>query len=271
MIFNCPNCASSLHKSESVWGCSNRHTFDIAKEGYVNLLVPTKGQSKVAGDSTAMTQARRAIHHAGLYEPLAATLCDIAEEHLHSKTNILDIGCGEGYYSRYFQQRMPEHNYQGIDISKTAIKTASKQSTQIQFAVASSFHMPITPGSVDFAMRIFAPCADTELHRTLSDKAHYLEVGPAANHLWELKQALYDEPKPHAAHRVTLDNFGLVQQGQCHYAFLLDNNQLSNLIAATPFAHKGHREKRATLLQQKEIEVTMAFEWRLFMKQTITR
>lgn len=267
MIFHCPHCSAPLQQSASVWTCINQHSFDIAKEGYVNLLVPTKGQSKVAGDSAEMIQARRAIHEAGLYQPLAATLSDIICEHIHKPTNVLDIGSGEGYYSRYFQEQIPTHKYYGIDISKTAIRTASKQNSTIQYAVASAFRMPVESGSVGLATRIFAPSDDAELLRVLSNEGQYLEVGPAPRHLWELREALYDAPTPHAPHRVALVGFDLVQQGQCHYPFDLRNNQLQQLIAATPFAHKGHREKRAALLQRDQLTVTMAFEWRLFKKQ----
>jgi 23S rRNA (guanine745-N1)-methyltransferase len=266
MIFHCPHCSAPLQQSASVWTCIDQHSFDIAKEGYINLLVPTKGQSKVAGDSANMIQARRAIHEAGLYQPLAATLSDIIYEPIRKPTAILDIGCGEGYYSRYFHEQMSAHEYYGIDISKAAIKTAAKQNPAIQYAVASAFRVPVKSASVGLATRIFAPSDDAELHRVLSHEGYYLEVGPALRHLWELREALYDDPIPHAPHRVALDRFDLVQQGECHYSFDLNNDQLQHLIAATPFAHKGHREKRALLLQQDHIKVTMAFEWRLFQK-----
>lgn len=267
MIFVCPNCHGNLALRNLHVRCESGHAFDIAKEGYVNLLVPSKGQSKIAGDSAEMIQARRAIHEAGLYEHLATTLCELTNRHIGSEpTNILDIGCGEGYYSRYFQERMPAHQYYGIDISKAAIKTAAKQSQTIHFAVASAFRIPVEDASVGLATRVFAPSNDSEVHRVLANDGYYLEVGPAPRHLWELREALYDEPKAHEAHRIALDRFDLVQQGQCHYPFELDNAQLNNVIAATPFAHKGHREKRALLLQQEQLTVTMAFEWRLFKK-----
>ena len=267
MIFSCPHCFEPLRPTNCAWDCENQHSFDIAKEGYVNLFVPTKGQSKIAGDSADMIQARRTIHEAGLYEPLAATLCDVISEHIRKPTSVLDIGCGEGYYSRYFQERIPTHGYYGIDISKAAIKTASKQNSTIQYAVASAFRMPVESGSVGLATRIFAPSDDAELLRVLSNEGQYLEVGPAPRHLWELREALYDAPTPHAPHRVALDGFDLVQHGQCHYPFDLRNDQLQQLIAATPFAHKGHREKRNSLLERNQLTVTMAFEWRLFKKQ----
>jgi len=266
MIFYCPHCFEPLQIAKSAWGCANQHSFDIAKEGYVNLLVPTKGQSKVSGDSAEMIQARRAIHEAGLYEPLAATLCDAVHERMQKPTNVLDIGCGEGYYSRYFQGRMPSNQYCGIDISKAAVRTAAKQSTSIQYAVASAFRIPVESASVGLATRVFAPSDDAELHRILSSHGYYLEVGPGPRHLWELREVLYDAPTPHAPHRVALDGFDLVQQGQCHYPSDLNKDQLQQLIAATPFAHKGHREKRALLLQRDRLMVNMAFEWRLFKK-----
>lgn len=266
MILACPNCQATLTRHNRHWSCDSGHLFDIAKEGYLNLLVATKGQSKVAGDSAEMIQARRTIHNAGLYEPLAAALCDIIQDHSPSAVKVLDVGCGEGYYSRYFQDRMPAKQYYGIDISKAAIKTAAKQSTDIQYVVASAFRLPIRTKSVALVSRIFAPSDDAEIERILTSGGYYLEVGPSAAHLIELKAALYDSPKLHAAHRTSIQGFDLVERGQCQYPCVLSNDLLTALVNATPFAYKGHREKRAKLLTQSEIEITMAFEWRLFNK-----
>ena len=98
----------------------------------------------------------------------------------------------------------------------------------------------------------------------LRNGGHYLEVGPARRHLWQLKAALYDQPREHGELRRSIEGCTLAQDGEVYYDKQLNNAQLQALVAATPFAFGGHREKKAELLEQTTFSVTMAFSWRLF-------
>jgi len=98
----------------------------------------------------------------------------------------------------------------------------------------------------------------------LKNGGHYLEVGPAGGHLWQLKAALYDQPREHDELRRSIEGWSLTQDGEVCYEKQLNNPQLQALVAATPLAFGGHREKKAELLKQTTFNVTMAFSWRLF-------
>ena len=94
----CPVCGLQLTRGEREYLCENRHSFDIARQGYVNLLTVQQKRSLHPGDTREQVLSRRAFLDAGFYEPIARTLCDTAAE-LDVAGPVLDVGCGEGYYS----------------------------------------------------------------------------------------------------------------------------------------------------------------------------
>ncbi len=141
MPFSCPLCHAPLSRHERAFICPQRHQFDIAKEGYVNLLPVQHKRSRDPGDNAEMMQARRAFLDAGHYQPLRDTICSLFEETLPAEaTALLDIGCGEGYYTQAFAGVGRARGAQtvGLDVSKAAIRAAAKRYPQVMFCVASS-------------------------------------------------------------------------------------------------------------------------------------
>jgi len=67
-ILICPNCKSALHRSDKVLICENGHSFDVAKEGYVNLLLANRKKSLNPGDNKIMMNAREAFLSIGFYD-----------------------------------------------------------------------------------------------------------------------------------------------------------------------------------------------------------
>jgi 23S rRNA (guanine745-N1)-methyltransferase len=100
MSYSCPLCHAPLERRDNSFICPQRHQFDLAKEGYVNLLPVQFKRSRDPGDSAEMMQARRAFLDAGHYQPLRDAIC--AYLHTFAPTDLLDIGCGEGYYTHAF-------------------------------------------------------------------------------------------------------------------------------------------------------------------------
>ena len=263
MVWICPICELGLEKNPKGWSCDNQHSFDQAKEGYVNLLPAHQKRSKNPGDNLEMVLGRRAIHEAHLYQPLAEALANAVADRERIST-LLDIGSGEGYYGGLIARSVPEITVYGIDISKSAVKLAAKKYRNHNFAVAGARHLPVATSSIDLALCIFSPSTDHEVARVLKNGGHYLEVGPAPRHLWQLKKALYDQPREHNELRRSIEGSTLAQDGEVCYDKQLNNAQLQALVAATPLAFGGHREKKAELLEQTTFSVTMAFSWRLF-------
>ena len=185
---------------------------------------------------------------------------------LKSGDVVLDLGCGEGYYCNTIKQALPDSQVCGVDISKAAIRLAAKNYPEIRFAVASTFALPLPTHTQDMVVRIFAPSDDGELTRVLKAGGCYLEVTPAPTHLWALREALYDTPRKHAPSREQVAGLELIRSTTAAYEMDLQQGLLRDLIAMTPFAHRGHREKREQLLARERMNVTMAFTLRLFQK-----
>lgn len=192
----CPLCQQPLSAINNGLQCAARHQFDRAREGYVNLLPVQQKKSKNPGDNPAMIEARRRFLHAGHYQPLAAAIANLLP--LASGQTLLDIGCGEGYYSQYVEQQVKGLQLIGIDISKAAIKAAAKLSPMQQWAVASAYQLPLPNACIDVMLRVYAPSLDSELQRVLKPMGYLLTVTPAPDHLLQFKQRVYQEVRLHS-------------------------------------------------------------------------
>ena len=264
-MWACPHCSEALQLNASgdAWACANNHQFDCAREGYVNLLPANRKRSLHPGDSPEMMAARRRVHQADIYRPLADAIENVLSP-LVPVTNMLDLGCGEGYYSAAVQRAQPQALLYGVDIAKPAVRMASKQHNRARFAVASAYQLPLLDDSQDVVLRVFAPSDDSEVRRVLTSQGWYLEVTPAPRHLWELREQLYSTPRAHSEARTCMPGMELRQQADVSYQVALDQAMLRDVVAMTPFAHRGHREKRAQLLQSSGLTVQMAFSLCLF-------
>lgn len=263
-MWTCPICLQALQKlgDENCWACVDGHRFDIAREGYVNLLPAQHKRSKQPGDSKEMLMARRRFHDADLYHPLAEAIAERATE--SAAHSVLDIGCGEGYYGQRILESSDSVALFGIDIAKSGVRLAAKRFPSAQFAVASSARLPLADNSMDFAFQVFAPVSDSELRRVCKTGGHYLEAGPVGQHLLELKQALYDEVRPYSAAPRSIDGTELESEQTVAFRHTLKREQIADLIQMTPFAFGGHREKREALLQQESLEIGFEFKLRQF-------
>ena len=168
-LFRCPVCGGPLDREERVYRCADRHSYDIAKEGYTYLLPPNQKHSADPGDDKAMSAARRDFLSKEYYMPLLNTLCSrilpLAGEH----PVILDAGCGEGYYTAGIRAALTAAGktpaIAGIDISKSILRLAAKREKQVEFAVASCYHLPFADETADLLLDCFSPLAIDEFRR----------------------------------------------------------------------------------------------------------
>ena len=215
-----------------------------------------------------MMAARRRVHQADIYRPLADAI-EQALSPLAPVTNMLDLGCGEGYYCEALQRAQPLAQLYGVDISRPAVRMASKQHRQARYAVASAFELPLLDDSQDIVLRVFAPSDDAQLLRIMATQGCYLEVTPAPRHLWELRERLYATPRAHEAARTGIPGMRLQQQADVTFQLDLDQSLLRDVVAMTPFAHRGRREKREQLLRLHSLAVQMAFTLCLFQAEPV--
>ena len=261
----CPICQAALQRQASSLVCESRHSFDIAKEGYVNLLPPNKKRTAEPGDSGSMVAARREIHNAALYRPLADRLCTLVSSHA-PEGEVLDIGCGEGYYDGHINTQLPHLRLHGIDIAKPAVRSAAKKYQSNSYAVASSNALPLPAQSIDLCFSIFAPTNSDELSRVLKDGGAYIEVGPGPSHLYQLREALYPSAREHKPLRTEIAGLRLVDSGDLEYLNDLTAPLIRAIIDATPMAHRGDPNMKSSMLARPSMQLTFAFSWRLYQK-----
>ena len=226
-MYLCPLCQQPLNLSDRQYQCTNRHSFDVAREGYVNLLPVQQKNSKDPGDNKDMMQARRDFLHAGWYAPLAQAVVDTLIP--LAPANLLDLGCGEGYYSGKLKQALPQAQFYGVDISKAAIKFAAKANHNINFSVASAYQLPFADNSFDAIVRIYAPSKAEELARLVKAGGHLVTVTPGPAHLLEIKQAIYEQVRLHDDAITSIAGF--VHQHRQRLQFSLQFTQPAQLLA----------------------------------------
>ena len=190
-FFACPFCQQALFLSENSLKCKNKHSFDLAKLGYVNLAPQVK-QSKAYDKSNF--QNRQLILEAGFYQPILKKLLEILSS-LPQHGNLLDIGCGEGYYARNLQAQLPDKHIYAFDLSKESIQLAAKSdhSLTVNWFVGDLAHIPIQDASMDMILDIFSPANYQEVQRVLQKNGLLIKVIPSSQHLQEIRSIVAEQ------------------------------------------------------------------------------
>lgn len=188
--FACPICQEALDLVQQSLTCPNRHSFDLAKFGYVNLAPQVKPSKDYDKESF---QNRQLVLENGFYDHILTTLSECLSP-LDHPSNILDIGCGEGYYSRNLQERYPDHSFYAFDLSKESIQLAAKsdQEWKVKWFVGDLAHLPLLDQSMDLLLDIFSPANYQEFKRVLAPDGRLIKVIPTATHLQEIRQKVKD-------------------------------------------------------------------------------
>ncbi len=181
MLFACPHCSLALERTNSGAQCVNGHSFDRAREGYLNLLVGGRiAPSTESGDTKESLAARRRFLSGGWYSPVAEALGEAIGT---VDGTVLDSGCGEGYYLSHVSATQKY----GLDISKRAVQMASKLLPHANFVVASAYRLPVLDKSCDVVFSVFAPRPIGEFERVVREGGSWVTVAPGPNHLKEMR------------------------------------------------------------------------------------
>lgn len=251
----CPICHEPLVHEGRIFRCKNGHSFDQARQGYVNL----SRKQKASGDNAEMVKARTAFLESGLYDFLQEDVQALLKT-LHPKT-YLDLGCGEGYYTRRFAQEAREAY--GIDLSIPAIAHTAGQDKKTQYIVGSIYDLPFDDESMDVLTSIFTPIPSQEAARVLKKDGMLITVTPGKMHHYELKEVLYptvrlnDELKE-------LEGYELVEQKEISRVQHVDD--VKALLDMTPYRYKTSKEGLAKIDALRDgLDVTFDFlisQWR---------
>ncbi len=290
-LFNCPICQSPLIVSNKTWQCrgitsdnQRQHCFDVARQGYVNLLPVQQKKSKHPGDSHQSIMARQRFLQTGFYQSLQQRICELIQNHLTVKGRWLDIGCGEGYYTQAMANIDTIEQLIAIDISKSAVSELAKVSKQQQMLwsqhleqqtsleqqtnsekptgasvyplVASASKLPLNNQSVQGISSIFSPIFSKEIAHVLAKQGILLLAKPDIGHLASMRAGLFDEVREHNSDKFLQDleteGLQLIYKDKLFYEFMLNQTQLADLLTMTPYSYRAKAEKRQALLTQTE-------------------
>lgn len=230
------------------------------------MLLPNKKNSKAPGDNEQMVKARHEFLQKGYYKSLADKLADTVGKYAELNSRILDAGCGCGYYLRTIKEKA-KGNYFGVDISKSAVKLASKLDKTSNYAVASVFDLPFEDNFFDVIACVFSPHAFAEYHRVLKDNGKLIVVFPAEKHLYELKEILYKSATIDNNKTLESELFLSVDCQQISNLIKLENNaDLVSLFQMTPYFYTTPQSAVEELKTVDSLQVTVSFNVEIFKK-----
>lgn len=268
--FICPVCMEPLERTEKIYRCANCHCYDISKSGYINLLMSQKSGNH--GDDKVMVHARRDFLEKGYYNALRDIISDTVRKYSKDGCTIIDAGCGECFYTSAIASGLCESGINAeilaIDISKNALACAKSRGTGISRAVASIFHIPVQDQSCDIIVNVFAPFCREEFIRILKPGGVYIQIIPLEEHLWELKQAVYDRPYKNAVQDYFIDGFELIKSSEIRRKIYLDSNaDIKNLFMMTPYYYKTSEKDFHKLDSISSMNVSTEFAVLAFRKK----
>lgn len=279
-LLACPLCSAHFTRQQTTLVCANSHAFDIAREGYVNLL-----RKKLPGDTKEMLLARRTFFDQGYYQPVSDTINALVAAYAPSSLQnseglshlrILDAGCGEGYYLDRLRTYLSASDQPtlclGIDISKDGIRLAARRYPESRFLVANlKERLVLQDATIQVMLNIFSPRNAEEYARVLSSDALLLVVIPGPTHLHQLRSTLHllniEESKEQHVIEQFSPQFSLLTTQTLSYTLRLQQPEISWLVMMTPNYWHLSPESRAALEQLETIQATVEMTFLLFQRQ----
>lgn len=256
----CPIDGTPLQPHDTGWHCARGHSFDRAKQGYVNLLPVQNKRSRDPGDSKAMVAARQRFLDAGAYQPLADAMADAilasANDMAAAHLACLDAGSGEGYYLRQLADRAENETSNpgelallGLDISKWAILSAARQDKRSAWVVGTNARLPVQDASLDWVLCVFGFPVYPEFARVLRPGGKVLQVDPGPEHLKALRTVIYPAlSTTHNDGATPADPEGFQTLSSQTLRFpvrLTTQSDIADLLAMTPHGYRASEEGRA--------------------------
>lgn len=253
----CPVCKEELSIINNSYKCINNHNFDISKEGYINLYLK-KAQN--SGDEKEMIIARNSFLSNDYYGFLRDELNNILIT--NNVSSLLDLGCGEGYYTKYFNV----DEKIGIDLSKSGLKIASKRDRNTTYILSSIFNVPIKDNCMDAVLICFAPIAKQEIVRVLKNNGIFILVRPNIKHLCELRNVVYDNPYDNINEDIEIEGLKKIKEYSISSFASLNNEELKSLFTMTPYYHTTSIKDKEKLNSINELSLTFDFIISIYKK-----
>lgn len=263
----CPVCGKSLQQKDRSFVCENRHCFDISKEGYVNLLHGKNKSGSLIGDNRDMANARKLFLNKGYFSALSDGLTDTIKELTPPYPVLCDICCGEGYYSEKIKDSI-DCELISFDISKEMLRLCAKRKKSDLCFVANGNSIPLDSESVDLAFHLFAPFNEKEFSRTIKKGGHIITVVAGENHLFELKEILYENPYKNDEAPPETSFLKLKEKRKFTKKVALESKEdIESLFKMTPYYYHTSDTDKAKLESFEKLEVTTDFAVYIYEKE----
>lgn len=252
----CPHCFGALTTEPSRLVCPQGHSFDVARQGYVNLLPVNQKHSLHPGDTKEQVAARREFLDGGFYAPIGQAVSRAAAEFCPQDSEILDVGCGEGYYSAQVWKALPQSHLYGLDISKDAVRLAAGRHKGAFWLCGTGSKLPFTQ-EFDLLLSLFALTIPEEFSRVLKPGGIFIQALAAQDHLMGLKSVIYPEILLKEKDSVpSLPGFELLDSRPVRFAFTVRQRQIQNLLSMTPHFWRINKEGAKRLEDLRELTDT---------------
>ena len=261
----CPIDATPLVMDGSSLVCEHGHCFDVARQGYVNLLGPKDKRSKDPGDSKEMVSARAGFLNEDFYQPLANACLDITLGYCSmsadGRITLMDAGCGDGYYLHHIQENLSNDlrnraSLVGFDISKWAVQHSARRCDGTWF-VGSNRHIPMADGSVDLLFDMFGFSNYSSFRRVLAPQGRLVRVTAGERHLIQLREIIYPNIKPRIERAPYPEVFNVVSEKHITYEMTLGPEDLKSLLLMTPHMFRTTPERRQQVISHDQLTLTV--------------
>ena len=276
----CPVCGADVASDGAHLFClgKRRHVYDVASSGYVNLLPPGRMSNAHAGDDKTMIRSRSEFLDKGYYSKISETAARlIAPQDGASRIAFADLACGEGYHTVNVINALSAAGVSstalGFDASKYGAEKGAKRARRLPegsdafFAAANIFSLPVKDSSLDAALCLFAPIPWEESARILKDGGRLAVASSGARHLYELREALYDEPRTASGGVAAQGGFTEVRAETLSYRVTLGSNgDIMSLFRMTPFYYRTSPRDAEKLSRLDSLDVTVEVKFTVYEK-----
>ncbi len=296
-ILACPLCGSSVYRDGGALRCESGHSYDVAKEGYVNLLPPGRSGNACTGDDKEMVRARRAFLETGSYDKISdgMTAAVLKYSEHDDKLVIADAGCGEGYHTCRIADGLRKNGVEvlcaAFDASKRAAAAGEKLAGRfsptlaprggvgvplaedcggalVGFTTGNIFHMPLKNSSCDAVLSMFAPIPWSECERVLKHEGTLVVAASGEDHLIEMRRVIYEKVNLKTPSPSPSDGFDLIGRERLKYSFSLQNtDDIMNLFGMTPFSYRASPDAKKRLSTLSGINLTADVEYFIYRKR----
>ncbi len=284
-LIRCPSCGGPLHPETGCPGpgslrCAAGHTFDVSKQGYVNLLPPGRASNQRSGDEAEMLRARRRFLSGGYYDRFSETVSEMAGD-ISGETVLFDLGSGDGYHTvRAAVNISQKHGCRvlalGFEASKNGatmgcrlaeelglhsrklFECSGNAGTEVHFLPANIFRLPAADRCAGLVLSMFAPIPWDEAGRVLLPGGKLIAVSAGPDHLIEMRKVLYDRVETNDFLPEAPAGFRPAGRVSDRYTISVGNpDALGDLLKMTPHYYRATAENRERLLRKDGMELTV--------------